>query len=122
MATFDYQKARQTAERLINKFGNNVTLLKEGEAGGEDAFGDPIPGTPDILVSGTITPKLDYSFSEIDGSFIQMGDCYAYFHSDTAPEVGMTVTLNGDNYRVVDITDLTSVGGVNVYRKLQLRR
>ena len=34
----------------------------------------------------------------------------------------MALTINGHVWRVVSIVDLTSVDGVNVFRKLQLRR
>ena len=119
---FDYNKARQTAERLINKFGAECSAVQEAVGGGTDAFGDPLPGTDAVTIDGIITPKLNYRVSEVDGSVVQHGDCYVYFHSNTAPSIDMTVTLNGETFRIVDIVDLTSVDGINVYRKLQLRR
>lgn len=122
MDKFDYDKARATAERLITKFGEAGSVTQEATGGGTDAFGDPLPGTDAVTINGIITSRRDYEVSEVDGSVIQHGDCYVYFHSDTAPSIDMTVTLNGETFRIVHIIDLTSVGGVNVYRKLQLRR
>ena len=53
---------------------------------------------------------------------IQSGDSYCFFHSEDEPEIGMLPTDNGKAWRVVSIIELTSVGGVNVFRKLQMRR
>ena len=120
---FDYSEARATAEAIIGEFGESATLSKPGtDAGYDPNTGDPVPSTPGSYVNGLVTPLLSYKSSEIDGELIQAGDSYCFFHSDEAPGIGMVLTINGHDWRVVSIVDLTSVDGVNVFRKLQLRR
>lgn len=120
---FDYSKARAVAAKLIDKFGASSSFVIAGTgAGGYDDLGNVISTQPDTVIDGTITPLLSYKASEIDGETILQGDGYVFFHSDTAPEIGATTTLNGLVYRAVWIEQLDSVAGVNVLRKVQLRR
>ena len=119
---FDYDEARETALEIINEFGDSGEFILKGTTGGYDAYGNETEATDDVTISGIITPLLSYSTAEIDGEAILATDNYCYFHSDTAPEVGYTVTINGDEFRAISIDELTSVGGVNVYRKIQLRK
>ena len=120
---FDYSEARAAAEALIGEFGESATLSKPGtDAGYDPNTGDPIQSIPGSYVTGLVTPLLSYKSTEIDGELIQAGDSFCFFHSDEAPEIGMALTINGHDWRVVSIVDLTSVDGVNVFRKLQLRR
>ena len=120
---FDYADARVTAEALIGEFGQGVVLVKKGNDGGYDPeTGDPIAPTLDTQIGGVVTPLLSYKSAEVDGELIQSGDSYCFFHSDDEPEIGMLLTDNGKVWRVVSIIELTSVGGVNVFRKLQMRR
>ena len=126
---FDYSEARATAEAIIGEFGESATLSKPGtDAGYDPNTGDPIPSTPGSYVNGLVTPLLEYDTqtrsgaSEEAGETILSGDKFCFFHSAEAPEIGMALTINGHDWRVVSIVDLTSVDGVNVFRKLQLRR
>ena len=118
---FDYASKRLTAEKLINKFGENSTLSIEGNDGGFDAFGNPIASAPGSTIDCIITPILNYKESEIDGETIQRKDGYTYIYSDDAPQIQMTTTINGVKYAVIDVKELTSVTGVNLYYVLQLR-
>ena len=68
-----------------------------------------------------MTPILPFKQNEIDGKTIQTGDGYVFFHSDTAPTIGYLHTQNGDTWRAVNIMEMTSVDGVHVYCKVQLR-
>lgn len=119
--SFNYAGARATAENLIKKFGQAGTIIVKGVSGGYDENGDVAADTPDTTISGTITPLLQYSNKEVDGDSILKGDAYVFFHSDTAPQVNNQVVLNGKDFRIVDIISLTSVDGINVFRKIQLR-
>jgi len=42
--------------------------------------------------------------------------------STEEPEIDMIITINSDEYRVINFEALTSVDNINVYRQLQLRR
>ena len=122
MSKQDYNKARATAERLITKYGAAGTVVIEGNDGGYDsATMQPISATPDVTINGTVTPVMPYSSREIDGSTILSTDGFVYFHADSIPTIGATHTQNGKLYRVQGVKTLTSVDGVNVYTKLQLR-
>lgn len=123
MAKFNYDKARQVAESLIDKFGQPGSFTKEGGgAGGYDDFGNVIPPEPDTVFEGTVTPLLSYKQQEIDGEQIKSTDSYVFFHSEVEPSIGAKSTINGNEYRVVNVKKLDSVDDINVYRKLQLRR
>lgn len=122
MATLDYTSARITATRLITKFGETSTLTLPGTNGGYDEFGNVIAATPDVEVTGTVTPLLDYKKDEIDGETIRREDAYVFFDTDGEPQIGMNITINSVKYTVMNVKKLQSVGGVNVYFKLQLRR
>lgn len=118
---FDYDGARAVAEEIITTFGAAGSVVKLGVTGGTDEWGDPIADVADVVITGIITPLLRYKLKEIDETNIKTGDSFVFFHSINAPEINMQTTINGITYRVVNIMNLDSVGGVNVYRRLQLR-
>jgi len=118
---FDYAQARLDAQEIIEEFGQPSNFIIKGSAGGKDNRGNVIPATPDVLIAGTITPKLSFKSMEIDETKILSGDCYVYFHSDTKIETGMLTTLNGVTYRAVDTFPFDSVDNINIYQKIQLR-
>ena len=122
MATFDYAQARVDAEEIITEFGGAGVFTREGNDGGYDQYGDPLPASPDVTINGIITPLLQYKTSEIDGDAIQKADNFVYFHSDTAPEIAMTTIVNGVKFSAMNLTTLDSVGDINIFRKIQLRR
>ena len=123
MARFDYGKMRALAQKLIDKFGGEAQFIKAGQQGGYDPdTGNQTPDTPPVTIDGLSTPLLSYKSSEIDGTVIKMGDGYVFFHSDIEPEIDMKITLNGDTFRAINLTKLTSVQGVKVVCKVQLRR
>ena len=120
--TQDYNRARNDALNVIKFYGAAGQVIKKGaDGGGLDVNGDPEPATPDVIINGTITPKLQFKSSQIDGTNVIMGDSFIYFHSDTNPEIDMQTTLNGETYRVVDIMSLSSVDNIRVFTRLQLR-
>lgn len=122
MAAFDYVKARAIAKGLIEKFGQAKEFIIEGSKGGTDKWGDPIPDTPDTSTVGFVTPLLSYKKMEVDGEQILATDSYVFFHSDEIPPIDSKIAINSNKYRAVNIVRLDSVGGTNVYVKVQLRR
>ena len=125
MAKFDYSKSRQTAKNLINKFGLPGQFIKTGENGGFDEWGNPAGPSNDVVIDGIVTPLLPLSQDEIEriGENITEGDKMCFFHSEVAPDIGYLHTQNGIEWRVVAVLkEITSVDGVNVFRKLQMRR
>ena len=122
MAAFDYVNAHAVAERLITKFGQPANVIKKGNAGGYDTSGNVIAAQPDVTISGKVSPKVDFKLSETDGENVIMGDAYCYFDSVTPPEIGMMITLNSEEFRIINLKILDSVDNINVYRRMQLRR
>lgn len=122
MVAFNYNKAYEVAKKLIEKFGGSGSFVVTGSTGGYDDDGNVIPDIPDRTISGTVTPMLQYKSMEIDGSTIQTGDSYIFADTSAEVPINAVITLNGDTFRVVNVQGITSVDGVKVYRKLQLRR
>ena len=122
MAAFDYVNAHNVAVKLITKFGQPNNIVIKGNSSGWDDSGNQIPVEPDTIISGIVTPLLKYKQAEIDGESVLMTDSYVFFSSETPPEIDMMITINSQQFRVVDLTTLNSVDDINVYRRLQLRR
>lgn len=121
MAKFDYAKARAVAKNLIEKFGGVGSFTLSGASAGTDRYGEPLPAQPNVIINGTVTPLLSYKQHEIDNDRILATDSYVFFYSDEIPAVDSITTINGKDFIVKDIVKLSSVDGVNVYTKLQLR-
>ena len=125
MSKFDYTSSRDTASQLISDFGQAGQFIKSGDTGGYDEYGNVIAASPDVIIDGTVTPLLPITKDELErgGASIIDGDKACFFHSDTAPEIGYEHTQNGVKWRVVAVLkEITSVDGVNVFRKFQMRR
>lgn len=121
--SYDYAAARKLALKVITKFGAPGSVIKKGVSGGGfDDNGDVIPDSPDVTILGTVTPLVRFKTKEINDTTIKAGDAYVFFHSDTAPEIDMQITINFDTFRIVDLIDLSSVDDVNIFRRLQLRK
>lgn len=119
---FDYNEAALDAAEQIEFWGQAGQAVKQGNASGWDSSGNVIPAQPDVTIDGTVTPLLKYKQSEIDGNHILTTDSFVLFDSSTAPEIDMMITINGDTFRIKSLKVLSSVDGINVLRKLQLRK
>ena len=58
---------------------------------------------------------------QIDGVNVLASDSFVFFDTTGTPLVGMLTQINSETLRIVQIDKLQSVGGVNIYHKLQLR-
>lgn len=120
---YDYAAARKLALKVITKFGAPGSVVKKGVSGGGfDNNGDPIPDSPDVVILGTTSILVDFKTNEIDGQTILQGDSYILFHSEVEPEVDMQTTIDFETFRIVGVKKLTSVDGINISRRLQLRK
>ena len=117
----DYSRPKATADRLIKKFGQAVTLTLAGNAGGYDDYGNPVTPTPPVNITGDGV-KLDFEQDEIDGTAIVASDAKLLLGSPSGtPVIGMTLPLGGLTWRVQNLWPLEP-GGVNVMYTLQLRQ
>lgn len=118
--SFDYAKSAQTARRLLAKFGKPMTftLADTVEDGPPGVGGNVVPGRS-ITGQGV---KLNYQNSEIDGALIQSGDAKIILEATgEPPENGMTTTIDGNEWRVMDFMPLAPADTV-VIHTLQVRR
>ncbi|MDP9630081.1 UNVERIFIED_ORG: hypothetical protein J2W85_002142 [Ensifer adhaerens] len=98
MVSFDFARAQQTANRLINRFGQVgvVTRLAPPDTvlGGEPVL---------RLYPATLVP-MAYEARYIDGTVIRTGDMQIYISAvglAIEPTVGDIVTANGTDYAIV---------------------
>ncbi|HHZ69083.1 MAG TPA: hypothetical protein EYN54_02110 [Methylococcaceae bacterium] len=121
---FDYPDARNDAKELIEEFGGIgsvfVPAIPAGERQDDGTFST---GTPEITTVGIITLRLPVTTFEVNGGNIQQGDWYVFFQHNTTNtvEIGMFTTINGVTHRIVEISDITSLEGVNVSLQLFIR-
>lgn len=129
---FDYNKARATAEKIIDNFGADGSFtISDVSAGGYDNLGNVIPVQQPEVVNGTITPLLPFSAmsmvsqQETDGEQILKSDRFCFFYSnpDQAIPIGAYTTVDGDVWRVVSLMkSISKVDGINVFRSYHLRK
>lgn len=121
-----YEQDRETVTELILEYGGAGQLILVGTTGGFDGSGDSTPDTPSTLIDGILTPIINYKNHEIDGESVIKGDGYILWQSATKLSElvveKLQITINGTLFRVKDIGELTSINGVNLAYKLQLRK
>lgn len=124
---FDYAKARATAEKIINNFGDEVTFTFVENEGGTDKWGDPIPPVT-LEYTGLCTPALPMSgmmksLKPDTQNQVLEGDAYIYFDSDDPIKIGAKGTVSGKLWTVKSIIEeLSSVVGTNVFRAYHLTK
>ena len=122
MSDLIYRESRELALELISEFGEPATVFTPAIEGGRDNLGRPIPNTPRVDIEGFATGKLSYEAGEVDGTIIQSGDCYIFFHSENPPKIGMYHTVNGETWRIQNMMLIESATNVTALCKLQLRK
>lgn len=113
MATFDYARARQTADRLLTRFGQSATLRQTTVSGGDGWD----PGSGDTVVTDTTitVAVLEYEVGQIDGTVIQNGDRRVFV---SAQGVGVTpapadvLIVGSDQLRIVNVKPLSPASTV----------
>lgn len=114
-------RARATADRLIGKFGKQVTLTRITE-------GSYDPSTGDISGGSTTTQAVaalvkDFNGIEILSGAIQVGDrkvSIAALNS-AEPQIGDTMTIDALVYNVLAVKSIWSGEKVAIY-ELQVRK
>lgn len=123
--SFDYARGATVGERLIAKFGRDMTL-KTADSGGSY---NPATGTVDYGYLGEDQPTrtvkgvlIDYAQSEIDGTRIKVGDQRIYIDPTIAvtPQTGDTVEFDSKLYQVIESRPFAP-GGVVVLHDVQVR-
>src|SRR3954454_20882687 len=98
MGTFDYSRAKATAERLIKKYGQEATLRKAGVPTGDPWR--PVEGsTTDYKVQVVLT---DYTDQDRDGTLIQQTDKKALIVGHEPGDADKLI-LNGKEHEIVRV-------------------
>lgn len=121
MARFNYTKLRNTARRLIDRFGDDATLIKPGTKTGPDY--DPTAGTPSP--SGVVLLEVDWTAMYRDATKVEAND--KFWMVSTAgltPELKDSITYpvtDGNTYAIENIVTLKP-GPTAMYFIVQARR
>jgi hypothetical protein len=119
--TFNYARSKETADRLIQKFGQTGLIRRRTTTGPEY---DPTEGDPTDHACRFAV--MDYSNAEIDGSRILATDRKVYLAKGALTiEPGLDdllVDSAGVEYRIIPPLKPLNPGGVVVFWELQARR
>ena len=120
MAGFNYNNMQATAAQLLEKFGGaserTITYATS------ETFN--VATQTNAKVESTFTGwgvVNQYDQSEIDGETIQQGDLRLVLEKTSQrPVIDNTVLIDGDDYRIVDVS-ISSPGGIDLVYFCQLR-
>ena len=115
MAKFNYARAKLTADRLIDKFGQTAILRGYTLGGG----GDPWNPTGSSSTDYSCTVALvDYSSREKEGTLIQARDRRALIavgSLSVIPDASFVLVIGSEVYAIANITQLNPGGTVVMY-------
>lgn len=118
MTGFDYSRSEATAQRLIKRFGRDVSLIIATDIGG-----DPWNAIQTTKAQTLKAVSMGYSNNEIDGTLILKTDIRLIISTegaDIAPTIDHKVNIDGVEHSIVSVMPLSPAGRV-VYWKAQLR-
>lgn len=121
--SFDYDKSAATALRLLQKFGQAVTLRKQTAGAYDPATGAATVTTSDYSATGVFLDyKLQNSGQALENSMVQVGDKKLLLSPDvtSAPDVDDLIIGQG-TWRIVNIKAVNPSGTPVLY-ELQLRK
>jgi hypothetical protein len=119
MAKFDYARSKETAVRLIDKFGQAAVLRVKTSTPDPDRWKPPTATTTDYPCTVAV---LQFSKREIDGTLIQVGDRRVYIAPDVAvqPATNHSLIVEGEEHQIINV-DVMSPAGIPVYYDVQIR-
>lgn len=126
MARFDYSNLQSTAQRLIDQFGQDATLIKPGIPESDATQYDDPPADSE---SAIVLVELEFSLlrrvsaiSQGGASLVQQGDKrWLVSTSRLAPAVEDEISLGGVAYQVIN-SDPLSPGGTVMLYEVQARK
>lgn len=106
--TYDYARAKATAERLIARFGQDATLRQITQSG--DAW------APTLTETDTTVKVVDLNIAQRDGAGL-VGETrrtlYVSTSAGVTPEKGDKVVIGGTEHEIGEVRPLAP-GGTNV--------
>lgn len=118
MAQFNYARSKATAERLIRRFGQTVTLTVISTTG--PGYNPTVTETDHSLQAAV----LDYKINEIDGTLVQRTDRKVLVSTEGAtvtPSTANKITIGGAEHAILSVKPLNP-GGTVVMWELQTRK
>lgn len=110
---YDYTNIYNTAVRLIDKFGRNVTLRTTTTSG--TSF-DPVVNEIDTTIKAVSTK---FNASEIDGTLIQQNDKKLITYDEVNDQ--QKIVDDGISYEVINV-DTINPGDTKIIYMVQIRR
>jgi hypothetical protein len=114
---FDYAPLASTATKMITEFGQAVTFTRNGNVTYDPTQG--VSSSSQTTYDANIVLFAQIKSEEVDNS-LSFKDFPAVAYSSTPPKIGDTATINGENYRVIEITPVQPATTV-IYYELRLR-
>lgn len=114
---FDYAPLASTATKMITEFGQAVTFTRNGNVTYDPTQG--VSSSSQTTYDANIVLFAQIKNEEVDNS-LAFKDFPALAYSATPPKIGDTATINGENYRVIEITPVQPATTV-IYYELRLR-
>ena len=113
---------KETASRLIVKYGQAATLLRAGPPT-QNAYGEEIPGVdteyPVTILSATYAVEIQY----IAAGLINVGDRRVFLSADgltIEPEIADRLLIGGEEFSVARVS-LLAPAGEEIFYELQVR-
>ena len=119
MASFDYAKSAATADRLITRFGQAATLIRQVQISGPDYDPTFAKQSRDCTIA-----VLDYENREIDGTRIQAGDKKVLVSAvglSPEPSTVDRIDIGDEEHAIISVKPL-SPAGTPVFYEVQARR
>lgn len=114
-----YEDKAETVKKLLAKFGQTVTLVRDTGGSFDPVTGTVTPGTTDFLDFKGVLKNVDARL--IDGTTIMQGDKLLVLDASHTPEEGDKVEGIDGNWQIVRIESLNPAGVALAY-KVQVRR
>lgn len=119
--SFDYSGLNCTGERLIERFGRDVTLRRVTEPTYDFATGTNSGGSEaDTTVKAVVT---DFKAHELDNEFVRRGDRMVLVSAKSinAPDMNDEIIDNSKNFKIINI-ETVHTGDTPLLYKMQIRK
>lgn len=110
---FDYAKIAATAARLIENFGQTISVTRTTGATIDPVTGAAVAGTDTVYSPKGILKK--YPDDVIDGTRIETGDRELILDNTIEPDLSDKVTVQGEQWTIVNVTSVNPAGTAIVF-------
>ena len=113
MGTFS-DRMTQTARRLLTKYGQPVTAVKDNTSDVDPTTGTVTETPSDTTYQGYGYPS-QFKDNQIDGTLIKRSDTRLIFATNTTPEVNDIITISGVTHTALNVQKINAQGNNIVY-------